>query len=585
MTVQRPLYLAVPQVPGPAFAWYHPAAQPAPLGVVLCAPHGSELMCCYRALRILAETLAKAGIPVMRVDYHGTGDSAGGDEDPDRVAAWLGSIDAAVDALRHQSGVGQVSLVGVRLGALLAAAVTARRDDIASLVLWGACRSGKAYVREQRVLRMAEAKHAGGDTVLDGQGSTEEAAGFALTGQTIAQLGTLDFATLTRTAPKVLCIARDDFGPDNKIVSALGKHGADVTSVEWPGFAKMMLAPHYSIPPESLFAALAGWLTAQPGAAPTVAVAATTDSATWTEPHGDVVHEEVIRFGDGRLVGLVCHPPDLARGTVILANTGANHHVGPNRMYVTMARRWATLGFRVLRMDTSGIGDSDAPIGSIGNRPYTVHGVSDLGAGLAELQRRWPTKRAIVIGLCSGAYVAFNASLEGLPLDAQILVNPQTFYWKEGDTIDVAPGKIYDGVQYYRRSLWKLESWKKALTGRIQYRKIASLLGARARIVADGAVKKIVRRHGRRFGLRTGDDVGADLATITDRGIDTFIVFSAGDPGIDYLVRHAGSELERLQRRPNFNMAYIDGADHTFTALAAQERLFELVTQHLLGPK
>jgi len=240
----------------------------------------------------------------------------------------------------------------------------------------------------------------------------------------------------------------------------------------------------------------------------------------------------------------------------------------------------------VLRMDTSGIGDSDAPDGSVGNRPYTVHGVSDLGAGIAELHRRWGGPRAVVIGLCSGAYVAFNASLGGLPLDAQILVNPQTFYWKEGDTIDVAPGKIYDGVQYYRQSLWRLESWKKALTGRIQYRKIASLLTARARIVADGAVKRVVRRLSSRFGIRfgipMGDDVGADLGSIADRGIDTLIVFSSGDPGIDYLDRHAGSELDRLRRRPNFHLAFIDGADHTFTALGAQTRLYEVVTEHLL---
>ena len=56
---------------------------------------GEEGRAAHRTFRRLAEELAEAGIVALRFDYDGTGDSAGLQDDPDRVAAWLASIEAA----------------------------------------------------------------------------------------------------------------------------------------------------------------------------------------------------------------------------------------------------------------------------------------------------------------------------------------------------------------------------------------------------------------------------------------------------------------------------------------------------------
>src|SRR4051812_34012890 len=76
------------------FAWLHrpEAGPPAGHGVILCPPVGHEQLHAHRSLRHLADALAAAGLPVLRFDYAGTGDSGGSDDDPDRVSAWLANV-------------------------------------------------------------------------------------------------------------------------------------------------------------------------------------------------------------------------------------------------------------------------------------------------------------------------------------------------------------------------------------------------------------------------------------------------------------------------------------------------------------
>src|SRR5947207_597585 len=106
----------------PLFGWYHPpAGQRRTGGIVICNPLGDDLCRAHRPLRHLAERLAAGGFPVLRFDYRGTGDSAGDEREPARVAGWLGDIARAVEELRARAGVSRVSLVGLRAGATLAA--------------------------------------------------------------------------------------------------------------------------------------------------------------------------------------------------------------------------------------------------------------------------------------------------------------------------------------------------------------------------------------------------------------------------------------------------------------------------------
>lgn len=103
---------------------------------VVCYPSGDEQIHAHRTLRQLAARMSQTGIHVLRFDYYGTGDSYGETSDGD-TAGWCSDIETAIAELKDMTGAAKVSLVGLRLGANLAAHVAATRpDDIDKLVLW-----------------------------------------------------------------------------------------------------------------------------------------------------------------------------------------------------------------------------------------------------------------------------------------------------------------------------------------------------------------------------------------------------------------------------------------------------------------
>lgn len=112
-------------------------------GVVVCYPVGSEYYAAYSACRSLSERMAGTGQHVLRFDYPGTGDS-GGELEEFGIEDWVESIGHAIDELRAMADIERLTLVGLRHGALLAAAASARRDDVGRLVMWDPSASPQA---------------------------------------------------------------------------------------------------------------------------------------------------------------------------------------------------------------------------------------------------------------------------------------------------------------------------------------------------------------------------------------------------------------------------------------------------------
>jgi len=132
----NPLYLGTQE--RRLFAVYEPAAvkDRRARAAVLCYPWGAEYLYAHRTMRQLAVKLSAGGFHTLRFDYFGTGDSGGEDSEANPAAA-VSDVESAIEALQDIVGAARVTLVGLRLGAMLAARTAMRRKEyVEALVLW-----------------------------------------------------------------------------------------------------------------------------------------------------------------------------------------------------------------------------------------------------------------------------------------------------------------------------------------------------------------------------------------------------------------------------------------------------------------
>ena len=193
----------------PLFGVHHPpkGRETRGEGVVLCYPMGQEYMRSHRAFRQLANLLVRRGYHVFRFDYFGTGDSAGASEEGS-LSQWVCDVASAIEEFKDNTSVQRVSLVGLRLGAALAALAASDRDDVEKLVLWDPVVRGTSYLAE--LLAVAKAPAAGRDT----SSGTLGVLGFPLTQALRDELAQLDLTRLEESGARSLEIVVSSERPE-----------------------------------------------------------------------------------------------------------------------------------------------------------------------------------------------------------------------------------------------------------------------------------------------------------------------------------------------------------------------------------
>jgi pimeloyl-ACP methyl ester carboxylesterase len=120
---------------------------------LLCAPLGQDQIRCHRLYRQLAHALAMEGIPALRFDYYGCGDSMGASAEV-RWDRCIRDTVTAANELRARSGIDRVVAFGARLGGSMALAASAAAR-LADVVVWDPVVDGHAYVAKLDAMQEA----------------------------------------------------------------------------------------------------------------------------------------------------------------------------------------------------------------------------------------------------------------------------------------------------------------------------------------------------------------------------------------------------------------------------------------------
>jgi hypothetical protein len=277
------------------------------------------------------------------------------------------------------------------------------------------------------------------------------------------------------------------------------------------------------------------------------------------------VTERAVWFGAGKtLSGVLTEPARSAPGrpAVVLLNAGLLHRVGPNRLYVSLARRLAAAGLPVLRMDYSGLGDSEPRRDELAlEQSMLAEGVEALDF----LQSSGVADRFVPMGLCAGA----EQSQRLADADGRVV---------GGVLID---GYAYRTIGYYLREyarhVLSARSWRALARSPRAARRL--LGGGKAAAAAGGAgdgARPRVNPGGvtfvREFPPR--EACLTQLERILARKVELYVVFTGG--GMAELYNYAGqfeTTFPSLRHHPRIRLDFMPLADHTFTLRAHQDAL------------
>ncbi len=537
---------------------------PAKGDVLVVPPFAEEMNRCRAMVSLQARTWAEAGVGTLVLDPYGTGDSAGDFVDA-TWSQWHDDLRRGI-AWLERHGQGCQALLGIRLGAIMAAELAREATCVRHLLLWQPVLSGKTFYTQFLRIRIAaelnlpeRVKSTNELRQMGASGQAVEVSGYEVGPALGAELDGLSFdakACAPRTAIswfEVNAEAEATLAPaSQQAIDGLRDAGMTVHSCTVVGPAFWHVHERELAP--ALIAA-----TAQCSAA--WGVHGATGSAEPAEPVPTAVATPaefplVLPCGPELLsANLHVSAPDATRGVVIVVAGGPQYRAGAHRQFVAMARKLVEHGHPVLRFDLRGMGDSS------GSYLGYEHSVPDIRAAIDELMARQPQLRDVaLIGECESASGILFYAFRDPRVGGAVLINP----WVRTDE-----GRAQVILKdYYLDRLRSPEFWAKLRSGRFD--PLGSL-----RSLAD-VVRAYVR--GKRMFARSSlgqanDDLSAlPLPVRTATGMSRFkgrvLLLMSGN---DYIAREfdevvaASRAWDGLLTDTRVLRREIAGADHTFS--------------------
>lgn len=426
------------------FGLYHPPAANRPVrgAVVLCQPLGTEFINAHRAMRQLAIMLSDAGFHTLRFDYYGTGDSEG---ESQTITAddLVKDIGLAIDELCSIGDCARVRIVGLRLGASLAAIATALFPDrVEALVLLDPVVSARDHIEEFALDgRSPPMKPARRFPAVEESDALARMS-FPMNAAMASQISAMDLAPLAANLPaQTFAVVTADADGVAALQNALADApGASIPVESFPGFPcwREEWPVVVGAVPFKALTRIVTWMKAvkrrtEGNPSPVVGLPTASNVADDSGAQqdgaatGPVSPSEIqVRIGQAPFsIGILTTPAEPHRAGdkpgIIILNTGIAHRVGHFRISVNMARELASVGHSVLRFDLSGIGDSERR--DDGLSPFeSVR--RDIRDAVDFMQAKCAISNFVLIGNCSGADNALFYAGRDPRVVAAVLIDP-----------------------------------------------------------------------------------------------------------------------------------------------------------------
>jgi len=432
--------LAAAPPPEPVHGWFGDEAHPTPgwwhgvhgtpkVAVVLVDAAGPEQLTCYRAQRSLSGTLAAHGLPVLRFDLRGAGESLDADVEADLCPLWLEDLRAAVATCRDLAEQAPVVLIGTRLGALLAARLAAQADlPLAGVGAILPFTSGRSMLRQALRVELAQGLTVTGDRRI----GAVQFGGFRWNAATTTTLAEWRWPeTWPAGVPGWVAVdavrARAQL---QRLAACAGDH-----LLRHPDLHLALNARPLSAWPQPVVDSLLAWLHSLQPAAQQAAPAPglrrplpeiVMDGATLAAP----VRERIVRLPCVRaidkgapLIGTLDTPAHGAHGGrgVLIVGSGRAYRIGPDRLWVDYARQRAALGDTVMRLDLAGVGDSAA---RLSGDDADALAERDIMTAVSWLRRIRGVEHVAVIGMGSAVWPALQQAVRGAGIAHLVAIDP-----------------------------------------------------------------------------------------------------------------------------------------------------------------
>ena len=502
----------------PIAGWLSQPATAGDFGVVILPPVGYAYSSSHRFWRSLAEALAAHGITVLRVDYPGTGDSAG-------VASRLHDLTPWRAALRHalaeltSRGITRVALVGGQLGATFAL-MDGPSLAPAGIVSVLPVMNGRRLVSGLRMIGDKAPADVGGVAV----------GGYYFSAGLLDEIGSLS-ASEPAGVPHLLLTHESGVGAFMERAAEEATVDPDVVTsvVDW-------------------IRSLAGTQSAAASSAAVAAPRAPRRAAAVVNPDDRAdVHERFVTMGPDELVGVLTSADaatDIPDDVYVLVNSGSDPHIGPGRAWVELARHLAARGRATVRVDLRSWGESPAGP-TVPGRPGDNHAIGDVIRAVEALNDGG--RRRVVLGsLCAGAWTSMEAARH---VDvAGLVVLNANLYWQPGDPTE--PLLKDTRARRMPEILWIKEQMRR------------------------GRWDEEDRR-----GLRP--PAGAWLDDLVRLGRKTSLLFAEGDDGLEYLQDRLARRLRKVVDSGLVHVVEMMDVDHAMHRSWQRSVVFDAIANEL----